>query len=248
MDRSILYIYNGPGVVEESFSHTHRALQNSLGNIFYIKPLSTQELIEGSWRHNAKLIAMPGGRDLPYVKYLAGKGNQQIKDFVACGGVYLGICAGSYYGSSYVEFDKGGPLEVVGDRELSFFEGKAIGPYLAPFDYHSNAGVRAAAISTPYSEILHLYFNGGAYFENAALYSNVAVLANYDTTPEKQAAIIEITYGKGKALLSGVHFEYDPNFLSNQDPYIQKELPQLLASNTKRLAFTDALLQRIASV
>ena len=54
-------------------------------------------------------------------------GNERIREYVSKGGKYLGICAGGYYASSYVEFEKSTTLEVLGDRELSFFPGKAIG-------------------------------------------------------------------------------------------------------------------------
>ena len=93
-----------------------------------IKTINAKNVIEGKWTKKAVLFIMPGGADLPYLKKLNGPGNKIIKDFVTHGGAYLGICAGSYYGASYVEFDKGGKLEVLGNRELAFFEGKAIGP------------------------------------------------------------------------------------------------------------------------
>ena len=52
----------------------------------------------------------------------------------------MGICAGSYYGTSKVEFDVNGPLEVKEERELKLFRGRAIGPALKGFDYHSTRG------------------------------------------------------------------------------------------------------------
>ena len=93
------------------------------------------------------LLVMPGGRDLPYVDRLRGKGNENISRFVRDGGSYLGICAGAYYGCSSVQFAQGDPLlEVVGPRELSFFKGISQGPVFAGFDYTSNEGALAADV------------------------------------------------------------------------------------------------------
>jgi glutamine amidotransferase-like uncharacterized protein len=162
--------------------------------------------------------------------------------YVAEGGSFLGICAGSYYGSSYVEFDKSGPLEVLGDRELKFFSGKAIGPVLAPYDYKTQSGSRAAELRTTFqsAQTLALYYNGGGFFENAEGYPNTKVLAYY---ANRLPAIISTTYGKGNVILSGVHFEYDPGTMSDQDQHIKPLLSPLRKSNTKRLSLITEILK-----
>ena len=66
--------------------------------------------------------------------------NLRIRAFIENGGNYLGICAGSYYGSKQVEFDINGPLEVNEEREMKLFKGRAIGPALKGFDYFSTKG------------------------------------------------------------------------------------------------------------
>jgi biotin--protein ligase len=171
-------------------------------------------------------LVMPGGADLPYVRKLRGNANQIIKDYVQNGGSYLGICAGSYYGSSYVAFDPGGPLEVVGKRELGFFEGKAIGPVFGPFDYHSKSGARAALIRTK-EATSYFYFNGGPYFENAESYTNTTVLGWYEGD---LPAIIHVRYGKGNVILSGVHFEFDPHQVTDEETYPTDVLNKLKIS------------------
>lgn len=163
-----------------------------------------------------------------------------IKQYVREGGSYLGLCAGGYYGASYVEFDKGGSLEVLGDRELKFFEGKAVGPILAPYDYKTNSGSRAAKLvvwgeSMPNTKV---YYNGGAYFHHAERYQNTEIVAWYES---HKAAIIKIRYGKGNVILSGVHFEYDPALLDNKDPYLKKIIPAL----QKEAASREVLVSRV---
>ena len=93
-------------------------------------------------------LIMPGGRDRPYHAHLQGIPNQKIRSFVENGGCYFGICAGAYYGCKKVEFDLGYPLEVSEDRELSFFNGSAIGPAYGAgtFEYGSEKGARLAEL------------------------------------------------------------------------------------------------------
>jgi biotin--protein ligase len=99
-------------------------------------------------------------------------------------------------------------------RELSFFPGAAIGPVLAAYDYQSISGSRIAkirwesdAISPP---IYNAFFNGGCCFKDADQYPNTQVIACYaDAGFEERAAIIECKIAKGKAILCGVHPEYN---------------------------------------
>jgi glutamine amidotransferase-like uncharacterized protein len=191
---------------------------------------------------------MPGGADLPYVSKLKGEGNRVIKKFVQKGGSYLGICAGSYYGSGYVEFDKGGDLEVLGKRELAFFPGKAIGPILATYDYKNHSGARAADIKIHLDgfQQVNLYFNGGGFFEDAENHPNVSVIGSYKTNiGRKLPAIIHIPYGKGRVILSGVHFEYEPVLLDSSDQYLGKILPGLEKDNAIRLTLARELLRKL---
>ena len=114
---------------------------------YLVEMTTSDEIIQGQWTNTCNLLVMPGGRDLPYVASLQGRGNKAIKTFVQGGGSYLGICAGGYYAASFVEFAKGDPvLEVVGLRELKFFPGTAQGPMFPGFEYDSNAGAKAAAM------------------------------------------------------------------------------------------------------
>ena len=77
----------------------------------------------GTWTKNCCLIAFGGGYDLGFINALGQKGTHIIRDFVQQGGSYLGFCAGAYWACNYIEFDKGGSLEVVGERFLKFFPG-----------------------------------------------------------------------------------------------------------------------------
>lgn len=231
--KNTVYLYADEGTGKRSLEQTERSFKEGFEERYILKKIDSQELIQGQWAEDAALFLMPGGADLPYAKKLNGRGNEIIKKYVEEGGAYLGICAGSYYGSSFVEFDKNGPLEVLGDRELGFFQGKAIGPALAPYDYASESGSRAAKIFTHFTEVpeVHIYCNGGGTFENAEHYPNTTVIANYE---QGKPAIIRINCGQGIVILSAVHFEYDPYHLDREDLHLNKILSCLENSNERR--------------
>lgn len=230
----MIYIYSGHGTSRESIEHTTLAFKEATTHT--IKLLDEQQLISGEWLNSSKLIIFPGGADVPYVRKLNGKGNQVIKNYVEQGGSFLGLCAGAYYASGYVEFDQNGPLEVLGERELAFFPGKTIGPILAPYDYHSKIGARAAFIEMhKQKKRLHVFCSGGPYFKDAQMYENVEILASYQLDQDEQLpAIIKMNPKEGTVILSGVHFEYNPELLNNEDPYLKEIIPAIQKTDYER--------------
>lgn len=185
---------------------------------------------------------MPGGADLPYCEKLNNKGNEKIISYVRNGGSYLGICAGAYYGSHTIEFAEGTPMEIIGERELGFFPGLAIGPVLATYDYQSNSGVRAAIISQDNLPNINVYYNGGGYFSHPEQFDNVRIVSSYASEIAPRAAVIMSNIGKGRAILSGVHFEYDPKLLDPQDPYVSTVLPSLEDTQGGRIKYVKYIL------
>ena len=173
-------------------------------------------VIEGKWKENAIAFIMPGGADLPYCKKLNGLGNNHIREYVEEGGIYIGFCAGAYYGAGYCDFHRGDQkrgYEVLGPRELRFFKGAAVGPTLAHYIYASHLGSRIAEIEWIEGSLkgasYNVYFNGGCHFPEADHDKNITVLARYKNKGATGLpAIIECGVGRGKALLSGVHPEY----------------------------------------
>lgn len=83
----------------------------------------TYILFSGKLADSAALLAVGGGYDLGLIKALGHSGITNIRNFVHSGGRYLGFCCGAYFACDRIEFDKGGPLEVVGERHLKFFPG-----------------------------------------------------------------------------------------------------------------------------
>lgn len=184
-------------------------------------------LNRSDWKQKAALLIFPGGRDIPYHEALKGKANREIRSYVEEGGSYLGICAGGYYGSAQVEFEKGQPLEVIASRELAFFPGKACGPAygLNQFSYETETGARIARLQMS-SQVSLSYFNGGCSFEKADEMPQVKVLARYQDLPTQPAAIVECSVGKGCAILCGVHPEYSAESLG-RDHSLKDALQQI---------------------
>ncbi len=226
------YIYNDLGVDAEALRNTINLMEDIGDSDVHL--INHQDIISGTWTHDASFLIMPGGADLGYAEKLNGEGNAIIKRYVQGGGAYLGICAGAYYASQFVEFDKGGELEVSGHRELAFFPGKAVGPHLAKYDYLSRSGARLAllTLNSEFSDKSALvYYNGGGYFADAESLPNTQVLAWYKTN---HAAIIRVQVGQGQAILSGIHFEYAPELLDSSDEYLALLIPELCKANPTR--------------
>lgn len=241
-------VYSGRGVAEESREQTLSFLKRYAGSNPIVETLSLSALLNENWESDTSLFVMPGGADIPYKFHLDGKGNQKIRSFVENGGSYLGICAGAYFGGGKVEFDKGGALEVLGERELSFFPGTVSGPHLAPYDYKSKSGAKAArlTLASTHKECPVLFFNGGGYFVDAENYPDVKILAWYDHE-KKYPAVVFSRIGNGKVILSGVHFEYDPHQLEKNDPHLQLILNDLIKGDALRVAFGKELLSMLSN-
>ncbi|MCH9609952.1 MAG: hypothetical protein S4CHLAM81_12500 [Chlamydiales bacterium] len=189
-------IYVGEGVdllLMRQIASQMASRPKKVGRHFFLSP---------NWEEEVDLVIIPGGRDLPYHNHLKGEANSRIRRFVENGGNYLGICAGAYYGASEVLFEEGGPLEVIGKRELSFFNGKAVGPALGKgqFAYGSERGAKEVSLEWANGQA-PAYYNGGCYFDG----KDAEVIAHYEEI--NLPAIVCCQVGSGRAILSGVHLE-----------------------------------------
>lgn len=207
---------------------------------------------------NAKLLVIPGGRDLPFCQSLNGLGNKYIREFIEKGGSYLGLCAGGYYGCEAIEFAKGDPeMEICETRELQLYPGTAIGPAYPGFCYTSNKGTKAVDITLSHnfmettdfkSDILdpvQVYYNGGAYFTPPRLNCNATnVLAYYATN--QFPAIVQSTVGFGRVVLTGPHIEATTSALKNvysDDVYIDDVAGVLESTDNSRHAIFTAIIK-----
>jgi biotin--protein ligase len=239
-----IIIYVDEGVSGISLKHVVKSLQQELDLTRHsLKRLDAEGIKSGNWEKDTDLIVFPGGRDVYYQSALSGLGTLKIRRFVEQGGSYLGLCAGAYFGADSIEFDKGGRMQVCGKRDLGFFPGVATGPAYGPnkFSYDNEHGAEAALVSWK-GEKVFTYFNGGCQFENADHFADVEVLGSYLHLEGSPAAIVSCRHGLGKALLSGVHLEYNAKFITRDDPHIQKIYPLLENGEViRRRCFRDLL-------
>src|SRR3989304_9901603 len=242
-----IIVYVDQGVDGGALKHVMKSLQQEVDTLVHpIKRMDAEGLKKGGWEQEAAVLVIPGGRDVYYHRALQGEGTKRIRAFVEKGGRYLGICAGAYFGSDAIEFEKGSGLEVCAKRSLEFFPGLAKGPAygLNKYSYESCRGVEAALISWTDSQC-RSYYNGGCAFEKAEQYDNVEVLGRYLNLEGSPAAIINCKVGKGMALLSGVHIEYSSLLLSRTDPYIERIITLLLSGEEKRRQVFQEMLLRL---
>lgn len=207
-------IYNGRGTSRTSLRAAHISLQEILSPYYAISYIGKDDLISAPWASTTALLVVPGGRDVSYCNDLNGAGNYKIEEYVRRGGKYLGLCAGAYYASATVEFERGTEIAVEGSRELKFFKGLARGCAYPGFVYESEAGARVTKIRSLTKELSNLacYWNGGGIFVDAAKTANTRVLAEYLDEENLQvagglAAVIHTTVGKGAVILSAIHPE-----------------------------------------
>jgi biotin--protein ligase len=250
MTREQILIYVDKGADPFCIKALVHALQQELLKTSYSIKFTNHQLLQTSLcDRSTKLLIFPGGRDIPYHEALQGSGNEHIARFVQKGGAFLGICAGAYYGSASIEFEKGGPLEVVASRELRFFPGTAQGPAygLGIFDYSHQQGARIASIEVN-KDTYYSYYHGGCAFIGEEKNPNVLTLARYADIEKKPPAIVRCHVGLGVAILCGVHPEYSGY---NESASKHLQTPLLLAlreiENKRRMLF-QRILQELGMI
>lgn len=224
-----ILLYSGNGTSPNAVRHTQHTLKMLLGHAYDIVSVDAQTLRSEPWEDTCAMVVVPGGRDLPYCHDLNGAANARIKHYVQGGGRYLGLCAGAYYASKTIEFEKDKELQVLGPRELAFYPGLSRGTIYPGFVYDSEKGARAALVETA-TQTLPMYYNGGGYFAHAEQYDNVKVLARYAEPgicqdEAKPAAAVECKVGQGTAILIATHPEYDMSDYPSAGELAQKLLP-----------------------
>ncbi|CAF1141409.1 unnamed protein product [Adineta steineri] len=151
------------------------------------------------------VIIVPGGIAALYQKHLGEEGIASIRDFVANGGGYLGLCAGAYLASTN---------DITGTKN--------IGIGLLPVRYSlygSSANIRANVTLNDANTnvIFTTSYHNGAVYQFDQLSTNVTVLATITDTDSSnskfheflvnKATIIAGMFGKGHVVLCGPHIE-----------------------------------------
>lgn len=190
------YIYADIGVAQHTLSPLRALCQRWHLTCRFI---TAQDIIKGMPAPH--FLIMPGGADIPYGQKLNGVGNTTIKQWVAQGTVYIGICAGAYYGCTSIHWDNtascGTPQQnsqkpstdySIEPRELKFYPGTAYGP-LYPYAIHPEfSTARTVKLNLSKDDdgkqSILAYYNGGCFFhmskQNPLDNDKVTILATYD--------------------------------------------------------------------
>ncbi len=159
-------------------------------------------------------------------------------------------------------------------KKLNFsLSGVCVGPLFNDFNYNSEEGAHATLIDwvpgpqTSDSDInippFHGYVNGGGHFvtqtkeansasvatqtDNSNLHAaeNVTILGRYEEIDDMPIATVRCKVGKGVAVLSQVHLEYDPRLLPQDDPHLIENgvLTKLFSDNSSRIKAFRTLLK-----
>lgn len=211
MNRQKILIYRDYGCSDL------RELSSALNEYFAPKGLEVEYtdaaaiIKENALGNDVALFIMPGGAATPFLQKLKVLGNEKIKDYVAAGGNYLGICAGAYYACTMVEFEKDiEQLSIVRKNELlGLVKAKATGTLhkelaIRPYMKNEESGA-AVRLKWQDNEIHYAHYHGGPKFE--PYNGDFEVLARYDEVDGEPPAIVARDLGKGRIVLSGVHFE-----------------------------------------
>jgi glutamine amidotransferase-like uncharacterized protein len=142
---------------------------------------------------DCSLLIVAGGYTAKYVDALGEEGFEQIREFVAGGGGYIGICAGAYIAARNVEVPGRPPglgiIEIENERK-------------------AGQGIRTITIVKPEYPVVKGYTGEvDIWYQNGPMMKageGVETLAVYE---EGGAAIVFATYGEGKVVIFSPHPE-----------------------------------------
>jgi len=222
-------IYSGTGAASDCVNGIKTALTSANNNNLvpgYRFTYATSGTITTSILSNYDLLAMPGGSSgKTYINYVSGS---VIRNFVSSGHGYLGICAGAYAGSQYVDglYQGWGVAPDVRCKAVSY-EGSL------PITFTSTGSQLLGSSGTI---TLH-HYNGAAMYGNGITY--FACYADSSTGYYGYGAMVGDTYGSGRSVLSGPHPELTP-----QNPKLLAKMI-VWAANVKAISTNAVTLSQI---
>jgi glutamine amidotransferase-like uncharacterized protein len=195
-------IYSGTGAAPDCVNGIKICLATANNNNLvpgYTFTYSTSTSITSSILANYDLLAMPGGDSgKVYINYVSGS---VIRNYVSSGHGYLGICAGAYSGSKYVD---------------GLYAAWGVAPHVRAkaVNYQGNLLVTMTSSATNLlgssgTSTLH-HYNGAAMYASGGIITTFATYADGSTGYKGYGAIVGDTYGNGRSVLSGPHPELAP--------------------------------------
>jgi glutamine amidotransferase-like uncharacterized protein len=90
-----------------------------------------------------------------------------------------------------------------------------------------------------------VYFNGGSHFVmDDDISDDVTLISRYMNSPDdkRHAAVVQCRVGKGRAVLSGAHFDYIVDKLDTSNVYLKNVIPKLKDTLQSRNVFYRLVL------
>lgn len=168
--------------------------------------VTADDINAGRLKKKARALYMPGGWAEHYVMDIEPEGASAIEEFIARGGGYIGICAGSFYAAPEIDW--------AGTRypyDLDLFPGLPAGPLveIAPWPSYVTTGLTLAGdhpvVAGQPQQITALYYGGPAFRAHPG--AEVEILARF--TDNDEPAVVSFSHDEGRVFLSSVHLEYD---------------------------------------
>jgi glutamine amidotransferase-like uncharacterized protein len=191
--------------------------------------LSEVDILKGYLNKEIDYFIVPGGSTSHMLAELRSKGVRMIHKYVKDGGFYIGICAGAYLAARWVDFQSE-QLTLRKKRPLSFYPGIHKGPSTGVYSSEDNSGFRCVDVLV-HDTKLSAYLNGGGVFVGPEKHKNVRILGRYETG---EVCAVECAYGKGKAFLSAVHIEYQPQLMLEDEHIKREDIERLKLCNVER--------------
>ena len=166
-------------------------------------------------------ICFPGGYAYYYKLAINDSGLAHIRELVASGGGYLGICAGAYFACDSIVWEEDGLL----DYPLDLFDGVAIGAIdtIAPWDNYTMTRLNlnpANPINQYEPNYQIMLYYGGPYFVAHENFS-FDTIGTWDAYFDLPGAI-NFAYGSGRVLFLGPHPEIEEDDARDSTTFAQE--------------------------
>lgn len=194
----IAAVYRGPAGCDDCTEAVANALMRSSYHfkVRIVGPKEAYPLNAESLKGVALFVQPGGGQDIPGAANSIGRqGAEDVRAFVAGGGVYLGICMGAYLASGLgyglIDGDTDSEVGRIG------FAAKTIEDTVVPINWRGDK--------------TWLYYQDGPYLPSSSYGKPADIMATY-STGDIAAALYH--YGAGKVALIGPHPEADVSWFA----------------------------------
>jgi len=226
-------IYNGEGTGTTYVNNIIFALYTSnTKNLVpgYRFSYSTSKTITSAILSKYDLLVMPGGTSGKV--YLKSISSSIIRNFVSSGHGYLGICAGAYASSSYVN---------------GLYNAWGVAPNVRCKAVSHTGNIRVtmthfgSQLLSTSGTITLAYYNGPAMYQYGGSIITFATYTDNSNGYQKYGAIVGDTYGKGRSVLTGPHPELTP-----QNPFLLAKMI-IWAANLQSVSANSFAISQINS-